>query len=66
MEYGQKTGRCGCALCLLFPDDYEIGMSHLGENLTIFLINVRILIVNGFAPWTDMRKTRKNNIPLFH
>lgn len=52
-----------------FPDDYEIGMSHLGMKILYHILNKRedTYCERVFAPWTDMEeKLRKNNIPLFH
>ncbi|NLM75731.1 MAG: TIGR03960 family B12-binding radical SAM protein [Clostridiaceae bacterium] len=51
-----------------FPDDYEIGMSHLGMKILYHILNKRedTYCERVFAPWTDMEeKLRKNNIPLF-
>jgi len=54
------------ALC--FPDNYEIGMSHLGLKILYSLINERedCWAERVYAPWVDFEELmRKNNIPLY-
>ncbi len=54
------------ALC--FPDDYEIGMSHLGMKILYGLVNERddAWCERVFAPWDDMEaEMRKNNVLLY-
>lgn len=51
-----------------FPDNYEIGMSHLGMKILYGLKNRRddIWCERVFAPWPDMEEQmRKNGIPLY-
>lgn len=51
-----------------FPDNYEIGMSHLGMKILYSLVNERedAWCERVFAPWVDMEEEmRKNNVPLF-
>ncbi len=51
-----------------FPDNYEIGMSHLGMKILYSLVNERedCWCERVFAPWPDMEKLmRAENIPLF-
>ncbi|MEG2720916.1 MAG: TIGR03960 family B12-binding radical SAM protein, partial [Oscillospiraceae bacterium] len=51
-----------------FPDNYEIGMSHLGMKILYSLINERndAWCERVFAPWEDMEKQmRENDIPLY-
>lgn len=51
-----------------FPDNYEIGMSHLGMKILYSLVNERpdAWCERVFAPWEDMEnEMRKNNVPLF-
>ena len=51
-----------------FPDNYEIGMSHLGMKILYGLVNERedAWCERVFAPWVDMEeKMRKNNVHLF-
>ncbi len=51
-----------------FPDNYEIGMSHLGMKILYSLVNARedAWCERVFAPWTDMEEElRKADMPLF-
>lgn len=51
-----------------FPDNYEIGMSHLGMKILYSCANERedTWCERVFAPWHDMEaEMRKRNIPLF-
>lgn len=62
-----KAGiRTRMALC--FPDNYEIGMSHLGLKILYSLINARedCWAERVYAPWPDMEALmRENHIPLY-
>lgn len=51
-----------------FPDDYEIGMSHLGMKILYHTMNKRedTYCERVFAPWTDMEQLmRDHRIPLY-
>lgn len=51
-----------------FPDNYEIGMSHLGMKILYSLVNERAdaWFERVFAPWTDMEDLmRAENVPLY-
>lgn len=51
-----------------FPDNYEIGMSHLGMKILYSAANERddVWCERVFAPWLDMEKImREKNIPLY-
>ena len=51
-----------------FPDNYEVGMSHLGIKILYSCLNNKdnIWCERCFAPWEDMEaQLRENNIPLF-
>ncbi|HCH28938.1 MAG TPA: TIGR03960 family B12-binding radical SAM protein [Ruminococcaceae bacterium] len=51
-----------------FPDNYEVGMSHLGIKILYSLFNERkdIWCERVFAPWPDFESVmRNNNISLF-
>jgi radical SAM family uncharacterized protein/radical SAM-linked protein len=55
-------------IALVFPDLYEIGMSHLGQKILYSLLNrsPSVLAERVFSPWPDFEKElRKRNIPLF-
>ncbi|MBQ6373666.1 MAG: TIGR03960 family B12-binding radical SAM protein [Clostridia bacterium] len=52
----------------LFPDTYEVGMSHLGMKILYHAINARedAWCERVFSPWVDMADLmRENGIPLF-
>ena len=52
----------------LFPDTYEVGMSHLGMKILYHTINKRddAWCERVFSPWIDMEEQmRANDIPLF-
>ena len=52
----------------LFPDTYEVGMSHLGMKILYHSINARedAWCERVFSPWVDMADLmRENDIPLF-
>jgi len=53
---------------LLFPDLYEVGISHLGHQLLYHILNTRseILCDRSYAVWTDMAELmRKNQVLLY-
>ena len=55
-------------LLLAFPDEYGIGMSHVGTRILYHLANRRpdTLAERTFAPWPDMgRAMRAAKIPLY-
>ena len=52
----------------LFPDTYEVGMSHLGMKILYHGINKRpdVWCERVFSPWVDMADLmREHDIPLF-
>lgn len=54
-------------IALIFPDAYEIGMSHLGLRILYHIINLRddAAAERAYAPWLDYEKhLRKNKRPL--
>lgn len=58
---------CDVRMALIFPDVYEVGMSHLGFTLVYHLVNgiERAACERAFAPWPDMEaELRKSNMPL--
>ncbi|MBQ9832698.1 MAG: TIGR03960 family B12-binding radical SAM protein [Clostridia bacterium] len=53
---------------LLFPDVYEIGMSHLGSRIIYNALNSceDVACERAYAPWPDMEKLlRENAYPLY-
>jgi radical SAM superfamily enzyme YgiQ (UPF0313 family) len=60
--------RVQAKIALIFPDVYEIGMSHIGQKILYSLLNksTSILAERVFAPWPDFEKElRCRDIPLF-
>jgi len=54
-------------IALVFPDVYEVGMSHLGLKVLYSVLNSRadIYAERAFAPWPDMEDLlRRENMPL--
>ncbi len=54
--------------CLIFPDTYEIGMSHIGIEVIYHILNSEdgVLADRCFTPWTDMEAAmREDKIPLW-
>lgn len=52
----------------LFPDTYDVGMSHLGMKILYHTINKRddAWCERVFSPWVDMADLmRENDVPLF-
>lgn len=62
----KKDVKLRFAFC--FPDNYEVGMSHLGLKILYYIMNKRedIWCERVFAPWFDMREQMERyNYPLF-
>ena len=60
--------RCTVKSAFLFPDVYEVGMSHLGLRILYHVVNRRAeyLMERAFAPMTDMEELlREHNLHLF-
>ena len=70
-EYGavmKDASRVDVRYAFLFPDTYEVGMSHLGMKILYHAINARedAWCERVFSPWVDMAELmRKDGIPLF-
>lgn len=70
-EYGavmKNPDEVDVRYAFLFPDTYEVGMSHLGMRVLYHIINKRedTWCERVFTPWVDMaEEMRKNDIPLF-
>ena len=59
--------RAELRFALVFPDAYEIGMSHLGMQILYGLLNARegVVCERAFSPWVDMEALlRSRGIPL--
>jgi len=58
----------GLNTALVFPDTYEVGMSHLGLKILYALLNNRegMMCDRAFAPYPDMKALmEEQSIPLF-
>lgn len=70
-EYGavmKDQKKVDVRYAFLFPDTYEVGMSHLGMRVLYHILNKRedTWCERVFTPWVDMsEEMRKNDIPLF-
>ena len=49
---------CDVTFALVFPDTYEVGMSHIGSCIIYDMVNSEgnLCAERCFAPWTDMEK----------
>ncbi|MCF6291384.1 MAG: TIGR03960 family B12-binding radical SAM protein [Desulfobacterales bacterium] len=64
----KEWDQAGLRLALVFPDLYEIGMSHHGLQILYRIINSRadLLAERVYAPDTDMEELlRRRRVPLF-
>lgn len=63
----KEHGAVRTKVCLLFPDTYEVGMSHLGLRILYHILNRRedTVCERVFSPWTDYEtKLRASGRPL--
>src|SRR4051812_10613594 len=69
-EYQQvrkDPARVSARVCLVFPDAYEIGMSHLGTKILYGVLNRAddIACERAFSPWLDCEaELRARGLPL--
>ncbi|MCP5463953.1 MAG: TIGR03960 family B12-binding radical SAM protein [Deltaproteobacteria bacterium] len=64
----KDNAKADLRVALIFPDAYEMGMSHVGLKILYALLNSLdgVVAERCFAPLPDMEaKLRENNIPLF-
>jgi len=64
----KAPGDVDVSWCLVFPDTYAIGTSHLGLRILYGILNGRdrFAAERGFAPWPDMAAAmREAGVPLF-
>lgn len=70
-EYGavmKQSREVEVRYAFLFPDTYEVGMSHLGMRILYHIINRRpdCWCERVFTPWVDMAaEMRREGVPLF-
>ena len=66
-EWNQTPSEGDLAVCLAFPDVYEVGMSHLGLKILYQILSQKpgVAVERAFAPWLDMeRELQAANLPL--
>ncbi len=67
-EFGSSVNRgAPDSIALVFPDVYEVGMSHLGTQILYSILAARpdIRVERAFSPWPDLEaELRKRNLPL--
>ncbi|HET6204736.1 MAG TPA: TIGR03960 family B12-binding radical SAM protein [Planctomycetota bacterium] len=64
----KDPSRVAVRFALVFPDVYEIGMSHLGLKILYDVLNRRddCYAERAFAPWVDMEaRMRERGVPLW-
>ena len=62
------SGKADLSFALIFPDLYEIGMSHQGLQILYHIINQQqgLIAERCYAPDVDMEEQlRRNDLPLF-
>jgi radical SAM family uncharacterized protein/radical SAM-linked protein len=62
----KEWGRASLKFALIFPDVYEVGMSHLGFQILYHILNEvpEVACERFFAPWPDMENLlRRRNLP---
>jgi len=63
-----RPGDVDVSWCLVFPDTYAVGMSHLGLRILYGILNGldRVEAERAFAPWPDMAaRMREGGVPLY-
>ena len=63
----KDPARARARFALIYPDAYEVGMSHLGLQILYHVVNSHpdFLAERAFAPWPDMhRELRGHGLPL--
>jgi radical SAM family uncharacterized protein/radical SAM-linked protein len=64
----KKFSEQNVRVCLIFPDAYEMGMSHMGQKILYEILNRidGVVAERCFAPGLDLEKNlREQNVPLF-
>ncbi len=62
----KRQGSTEVSVALVFPDVYEVGMSHLGLEILYHILNRRewLCAERAFSPWVDLeRELRGKKIP---
>ncbi len=66
--YRKPWGKCALRILLVYPDTYEVGMSHLGHRLIYHILNKieGVLADRAYLPWVDaLEVMSKEGIPLW-
>jgi radical SAM family uncharacterized protein/radical SAM-linked protein len=66
-EVRKPADSVAARVCLVFPDVYEIGMSHLGTKILYSILNKQpdIACERAFSPWLDCEaELRARGLPL--
>ncbi len=69
-EFGCKIkdpSECAASMALVFPDVYEVGMSHVGSHILYEVIGREpdLCLERCFAPWPDLEaQLRSRGLPL--
>lgn len=67
-RYCKTWENCDLRTAILFPDTYEVGMSHLGIRIIYHVLNSLpgVLADLVFLPWVDaIEEMKRNGIPLW-
>lgn len=67
-EYNSVKKNAEISLCLVFPDLYDVGMSHFGIKILYDIVNSLDFAKceRSYLPWPDMqRKMQDMSIPLY-
>jgi len=63
LHAARPTGDEAARMAIVFPDTYEIGMSHVGVRILYHLVNDQpdMVCERAFHPWTDMEATLREH-----
>ncbi|BBJ27929.1 radical SAM protein [Athalassotoga saccharophila] len=67
-EYNSVKKDAPLSVCLVFPDLYDVGMSHFGVKILYDIVNDLDFAKceRSYLPWPDMQREMKDNsIPLY-
>lgn len=67
-EYNTVKKDAEVGMCLVFPDLYDVGMSHFGVHILYNIVNSSEFASceRSYLPWFDMQNAMKeNSIPLY-
>jgi len=67
-EYNSIKKDAELSMCLIFPDLYDVGMSHFGVKILYDIVNKSDFAKceRSYLPWLDMQKAMmENNVPLY-